>query len=419
MSEQAIPKSRVRQGELLAGMINDHGLAMRGAEVLAERHFTQPKAKRLLAAIKAIVQAGETVDMASVAERVEGVSMSEVADLSAMGVSKTHWEFVLSRHLDDTQRADAAIAISDAVREINTAGDHAETQAVIAGMNARLQEIMANRQVQAATPEEIAAKEIARIAQHGHARRWRFPCERLQGFTGGLGAGEFAVLAARPSVGKTTMALNMATWASRAGASVLFLSLEMSAWEITRSLMRIAGNRPLGREADPCELREAAEAVRGLDIRIEEASGATGQTAASRVRRLHRERPVDIVIIDYLQRLRGDGGKSRYEDMTNISNDLADLAHGTGIAVLALAQLNRGVEQRKDGKPKMSDLRESGAIEQDADMIFLMHRMDNSTEARSIGIDVIDLDIAKNRTGPTGGVQFSFQKATGVFQEIE
>jgi replicative DNA helicase len=238
----------------------------------------------------------------------------------------------------------------------------------------------------------------------------------MQRLTEGIGRGEFIVLAARPSVGKTTFVLNWCNWLG-CDASILFLSLEMSKQEITRSLMRIATRKPLSRDASPSEIRKAAESIQRLNIRIEEASGAKASNIAASIRQQNNKRKVDIVVIDYLQRIRGEG-KSRYEDMTEISNDLADLAHGSKITVVALAQLNRASEAAADHRPKMSHLRESGAIEQDADMIFLMSRLNNEI-GRDGGDEPINVELAKNRNGKVGSIQFLFRKSEGTFSEIE
>jgi replicative DNA helicase len=422
--EQNIPLIRMRQGELLAAMLCDQSLAEKGVALLRDCHFTTAKAKKIFTAIREMVAAGEPLDVSTVAERVEGVTVFDLAKImeTAYGrMGPTHFDFLVTRHIEDHQRIEAAAFLMESAKTIGER-DSAVTQELASTISG-LTEIQ-NRipKTAAKTPEEIAGAEILRIAEQGHKRRFSFwQQERLTHITGGIGAGEFVVLAARPSVGKTTMALNWSHWFCREGAVCAFFSLEMSSWEITRSLMRITSREPLPRDATPCQLRAAAEGLRGLDVRIEEASGATAPLIASRIRQLHREKRLDIVFIDYLQRIRGNGnGKSRYEDMSAISSDITDLAHSSGITVVALAQLNRGMEQRSDKRPRMSDLRESGQIEQDADQIILLSSLDNaSTAAVMNGYSVVTAEIAKNRTGPVGAVDFCFNKNTGVFQEIQ
>jgi replicative DNA helicase len=235
--------------------------------------------------------------------------------------------------------------------------------------------------------------------------------------TGGIGHGQFIVIGARPSVGKTTLALNFALRLSNVGAHCLFFSLEMSKLEITKSIMRCVNQKPIDRNICPSDFADMARAVRGKSIKIEEATGATPSIIASKYRQIKRKQPVDVIFIDYIQRMKGDGkSNNRYEEMTKISTDIANLAHGSHVTIFALAQLNRAMEVGAQRKPRLADLRETGAIEQDADIVMLLSNQKELADGEiSTGIQVVDLEIAKNRTGPVGNMKMCFDKPLSTF----
>lgn len=245
--------------------------------------------------------------------------------------------------------------------------------------------------------------------------------------TGGLQCGDLVILAARPSMGKTALALNFARNAAFEGKkSVAVFSLEMT----TRSLVL----RLLSSEADidfstfhkglvsveaHTRLTDSADRLQGTKLFIDDTSSASILEIRSKCRRLHAEKGLDLVIVDYLQLARGDGTTdNREQEISQISRGLKALAKELNVPVVALSQLNRGPEARgnTDKRPMLSDLRESGAIEQDADVIGFIYRdvvYNKETEFPNMA----ELIIAKQRNGPVGTVQMLFENRFARFSD--
>ena len=237
----------------------------------------------------------------------------------------------------------------------------------------------------------------------------------LDDLTGGLQSGELIVVAARPSMGKTSLALNLTERVAATKNAVAFFSLEMSSQQVIQNMLccrsQIDGQAMRkGRITDQQyrRLQEEAERLYEAPIYVDDAPGLTITQLRAKCRRLKQKHDIEMVVVDYLQ-LMGAGGRveSRQQEIATISRGLKGIARELDVPVIALSQLNRDVENRDDHRPRMSDLRESGAIEQDADVIVLLHRDDyyKPTEANAGLAQII---IAKQRNGPTGEVTLRF-----------
>ena len=249
----------------------------------------------------------------------------------------------------------------------------------------------------------------------------------LDRMTSGMQAGDLIVLAARPSMGKTALAINIAeNVALNEGLPVAVFSMEMGASQLA---IRIVGS--IGR-IDQTRLRtgklldeewprltEAVERLRNVSLSIDETPGLTPSELRASARRLARNcGKLGLVVVDYLQLMSGSSGTdgdNRATELGEISRGLKMLAKELQCPVIALSQLNRGVEQRTDKRPMMSDLRESGAIEQDADVIMFIYRDDYyNKDSKEPG--VAEIIIGKQRNGPTGTVKLTFLKPITKFE---
>jgi replicative DNA helicase len=244
--------------------------------------------------------------------------------------------------------------------------------------------------------------------------------------TGGLRGGDLVIVAGRPSMGKTTLAINMAENVAvdpNTKGSVLVFSMEMPAEQLmTRMLSSVGGvelhNIRSGRITDEQWVRitSATSQLAEARIFIDETPGLTPTELRARARRVKRESGLDMVVVDYLQLMQVAGTKeNRATEISEISRGLKALAKELDVPVIALSQLNRSVEQRENKKPVMSDLRESGAIEQDADMILFIYReevYDKNTPRKGEA----DIDLAKHRNGETGYFKLTFQGQFTRFQ---
>ncbi len=234
--------------------------------------------------------------------------------------------------------------------------------------------------------------------------------------TTGLQAGDLVVIAGRPSMGKTTLAINIAENAAIAkGVPSAIFSMEMSAEQLTLRLISSLGrvNQSHLRtgsftEEDWSRIQGAMAQLSNAPLYVDETPALTPTEVRARARRLKREKGLGLIVVDYLQLMQVPGTKeNRATEISEISRSLKALAKELQVPVVALSQLNRAVEQRTDKKPVMSDLRESGAIEQDSDLILLIYReevYDPNTTRKGIA----DIIIAKQRNGPIGEVQLTF-----------
>lgn len=250
---------------------------------------------------------------------------------------------------------------------------------------------------------------LRQIADSGHALTGLTTgLGDLDELTGGLQAANLHVLAARPGMGKSVLALNIAVDVARSGATVLFFSLEMAGAELAQRALAAAGSYDSARlrrarvaRADWPGLLAAATTLEPLPLHVEDSGDLTPLQLRGTARALAaRERGLGLVVVDYLQLMHtGERGRDRYQEVTEISRELKRAARELGCAVLAVSQLSRAVEQRTDKRPILSDLRESGQIEQDADLVCFLYR-DEAYNPESERAGEAELIVAKNRHGP-------------------
>jgi len=240
--------------------------------------------------------------------------------------------------------------------------------------------------------------------------------KQLDQMTGGLQPGDLIVIAGRPSMGKTSLAVNIAENAAvGAGIASAIFSMEMSAEQLSLRMISSLGrinqsNLRTGRlsEEDWPRIDTAMTQLSRAPLFVDETPALTPTEVRARARRLKREHNLGLVVVDYLQLMQVPGTKeNRATEISEISRSLKALAKELKLPVIALSQLNRSVEQRQEKRPVMSDLRESGAIEQDADVIFMIYR-EEVYEAATPRKGIADIIIAKQRNGPTGEVQLTF-----------
>ncbi len=251
----------------------------------------------------------------------------------------------------------------------------------------------------------------------------------LDELTGGLHPSELIILAARPSMGKTALAMNIAEHvAVKASVPTLFVSLEMSRQELAQRMLCSRGkiNGRKFRSAflsaeDRSKLVEAASVLSKAPLYIDDSPSRTMTEIAAAARRLKRKVKLGFVVIDYLQLIEPDNPKDpRQEQVAKIARRLKGMARELNIPVLCLAQLNRQAEVSKDNRPKLSHLRESGAIEQDADVVLFIHREEygmSPEEAQEQNVvGKADLIVAKQRNGPTGDIALVWRKEYTTFE---
>ena len=251
----------------------------------------------------------------------------------------------------------------------------------------------------------------------------------LNRYTLGLQPSELVILAARPSMGKTALALNIALNVARNEDKpyVAFFSLEMGVEQLVMRLLSsisaINNNElKLGRLAggDWKKLDYAVNSLSKINLLLDDSGTVNVADLRSKCRKMKSDGKLDLVIVDYLQLLSGskNRGDNRVQEVSEISRTLKEIARELKIPVLALSQLSRTVETRPDKRPIMADLRESGSIEQDADIVLFLYRDDYYTKEKSTNPNTATVIIAKNRSGTTGDFNLLFHKETTTFTNL-
>ena len=247
----------------------------------------------------------------------------------------------------------------------------------------------------------------------------------------GFQRGDLIILAARPAMGKTALALNLGMYtALRNPGAVAFFSLEMPADSLMKRLLSAKSQVEGGKlrsgnitDEELNRLNEAGSELGAARIYIDDSASIKVSQIFSKCRKLMSEHGLSLIVIDYLQLISGSGrnsGDNRQQEVSEISRNLKILAKEMNCPVIALSQLSRSVEQRNDKQPMLSDLRESGAIEQDADIVMFLYREDyykkpGEQEERADVNEVVDLNLAKHRNGSVGHISLVFNKSISAF----
>ena len=248
----------------------------------------------------------------------------------------------------------------------------------------------------------------------------------LDDLTSGFQKGDMILIAARPSMGKTTFALNIAEHAAlREGKSVVIFSLEMSKEQLSYKLLCSEANVDMLKlrtgnleDKDWENIARASGPLSSAKIYIDDTAGVSIMEMRSKCRRLKIEYGIDLILIDYLQLMSGSGEESRQQEVSEISRNIKAIAKEMQCPVIALSQLSRAPEQRADHRPMLSDLRESGSIEQDADLVMFLYRdeyYNKETEEKNVA----ECIIAKQRNGPVGNVKLAWIGQFSKFGNLE
>jgi len=305
---------------------------------------------------------------------------------------------------------------------------------LLAQAEAQIYALTANSQRKTPPLSQLVSEYLTLLEQRGDSSALTgLPTglNHLDRLTAGLQPGDLVILAARPSMGKTAFALHLAYHAALAGQRVALFSLEMGSEQLVHRLMAMLSFIDLavlraGQVTDQHwnQLIPAAERLSGLPLSLDDTSSLSLSDLRSRCRRMAAQKPLNLVVLDYLQLMRGEGGPrgSREQEISSISRGLKQLARELKCPVVALSQLNRSLESRPNKRPMMSDLRESGAIEQDADVILFLYRHwvyarmgDPTAEQDETLKHQAEIIIGKQRNGAIGTVQAVFLPAYGVF----
>lgn len=433
------PNSIQAEQALLGGLMLDKNAWDRVADRVSEADFYRPDHRLIFAAIRELSERSQPCDAVTLSEHLE--SRAELADAGGLGFlgslvrdtpsaanivdyAKIVRERALLRELIKAGNDIAASAFHTEGRPIHELVDDAERQVfrIAERGQRRGSGFVRLREVLGATVDRIDMLHQNQEAVTGLPTGFH----AFDEYTAGLQGGDLIIIAGRPSMGKTSLALNIAENAALNVAkkhAVAIFSMEMSieqlAFRLVSSLGRVnQAHLRNGRFADEewPRINGAIQMMSDAAIFIDDTPAMTPTEIRARARRLDREHNLDLIVVDYLQLMHvAASTENRATEISEISRSLKALARELKIPIIALSQLNRSVEQRQDKKPVMSDLRESGAIEQDADLILFIYRdevYDHATPRKGIA----DIHIAKQRNGPTGEFSLTF---LGQFTKFE
>lgn len=315
----------------------------------------------------------------------------------------------------------------DASASLDDVLDHAEKEILEVTRSRRASEFQTSKEVVNKVIKEL----VALRESDNHITGVRTGYQDLDRMTNGFQRGDLIILAARPAMGKTALALNLGMYtALRNPGAVAFFSLEMPAESLMKRLLsaksQVEGNKLRGGNISDEELNrlnEAGNELGAAKIFIDDSASIKVSQIFSKCRKLMSEHGLSLIVIDYLQLISGSGkggGDNRQQEVSEISRNLKILAKEMNCPVIALSQLSRSVEQRNDKTPMLSDLRESGAIEQDADIVMFLYREEyykkvSEQEEKSDVNEVVDLNLAKHRNGSVGHISLVFNKSISAF----
>ncbi len=435
-TERLPPQSREAERSVLGSMLRDNGMIGDVLQIIRLENFYLDAHQKIFQAMTQLYDRSHPVDLVTLAEHLK--EQKQIEDVGGYSYLAELW--------DAAPTAANASYYSRIVRD----------KAIIRNLIHASNEVLRDAYEQAQPPEELldgAERKILDIAQMGvtgqtvtleqaigeaydriDARGARDAMSisgldtgylDLNEKTAGLQNSELVVIAARPSVGKTSFALNMARNIAVEGKQpVFFVSLEQLRVELAERLIccqaRLDSHKlrsgHLG-STDMDRVIEAGNLLGKAKLFIDDTPGQNMLRIAANARRLKMRHDIKVVMIDYLQLIDPDNRRdNRQEQVAAISRRLKHLARELRLPVVALAQLNRSPEDRQGGKPRLSDLRESGSIEQDADTVMLLHRPEMYEPGQQEG--TVEIIIAKQRNGPTGEVTLTFLKQFMRFDDF-
>ena len=423
------PSSIQAEQALLGGLMLDNGSWDRVADVVSEGDFYRDDHRLIFGAIGILSERGQPCDAVTLSEfldsRAELVRIGGLEYLASLveetpsaanvrDYGRIIRERALLRRMIEVGNHIAANAYRPEGRQIAELVDEAERRVfeIAERGQRRGTGFVPVRDVLPATIDRLDKLHQSQGSITGLSSGFT----RLDEFTAGLQPGDLIIIAGRPSMGKTSLALNIGeNVALGHGKSTAVFSMEMSVEQLALRMISSLGRVDQshlrnGRFADEDwpRINGAIQQMSEAKVYIDDTPALTPTEIRARARRLWRERGLDLIIVDYLQLMRVGGNvENRTTEISEISRSLKALARELNVPLIALSQLNRSVEQRADKRPVMSDLRESGAIEQDADLILFIYR-DEVYHHDSPKKGIADINIAKQRNGPTGEFPLTF-----------
>jgi len=423
--QKAPPSSIEAEEALLGSALLSREASNRLMEAVKPGDFYSPNNEKIFDAMKELFDSGKPIDSVTVSEIVfknkntTSLNASYIARLVENVPSSANFERYIEIVLEHSNRRKLLKAsgrielLAYALdKEISSVMDEAEQSIFNASDDA-----IGDGLVGVSDFLNEAIEQIEEIENQGTGLSG-LPTNfiDLDNTLSGLQDGNLVIIAARPSMGKSSLALNIATSLAKEKKTVAFFSLEMTKEELVQRVLfseaKVASGDARKGQLGPekwSRVVEAASTVNTMPLYFDDASVITVTDIRAKSRRLKASRGLDLIVVDYIQLMQGNSGDNRQQEIAEISRNLKNLARELKVPIIALSQLNRAAEAREDKRPRLGDLRESGAIEQDADIVMMIYRDDYYNPATEKP-GVAEINIVKNRSGSTGKVDLYFSK---------
>ena len=437
LPERVPPQNIEAEQAVLGAMLIKKEAIVEVQEILRPDDFYREAHRIVYEAMAELQNNDEAVDLVTLTEqlrkaekldKIGGISfVTQLANAVPTAANVTYYAKIVKEKAELRNLINAATEIAGAayedVENVETIMDEAEKKilAVASSQNGGAFEPM--KSIVLRTFERINVLYESKGGLTGISSGFK----DLDTLTAGLQKSDLILVAARPSMGKTAFTLNIASYVGLHGQRVAFFSLEMSKEQLMQRMLCSEGGIDASRlrtgqldETEWNRLVETADKLSRAPVFIDDTAGITVMELRSKARRLKAEHGLDLIIIDYLQLMQGrpsKNGDNRQQEISEISRSLKALARELDVPVIALSQLSRSVESRQVKKPMLSDLRESGSLEQDADIVMFLYRedyYDKDTENKNI----TEIIIAKHRNGPVDSIQLFFQKEFTKFRDL-
>ena len=431
-----LPQSLEAERSVLGALLQDGKAVSMAMEMLREDDFYSPVHQAIFAAVKALAQQSTAVDLITANDELarrgtlDGIGGTEylvrlMEDVPATSNVQYYISIVLQKStLRQLIRASAEITRNCYAQQMDLKDIMAGAEKAIFDIVMRRtggEQLLHIREVLFDTYSRI--EELARM--QGRIAGVTTGFSRLDKVLTGMHPGELLLMGARPSMGKTSIALNIAAAAARKGHGVAIFSLEMPREQIAMRLLcaeaRVDMQRVRSgtlRDREWVKLAQTVNPLSNEKIYIDDTAGLTPLQMRSRVRRVMLEKGLDLVIVDYLQLMGADGkSENRQQEVSEISRRLKSIALELKVPILACAQLSRANTQRQVKKPVLSDLRDSGSIEQDADVVMFLHR-ESYYDRSSEQTNTAQIIIAKQRNGPLDEISVNWLEEYTLFEDL-
>lgn len=438
MLDRVPPHNQEAEQSVLGAIFLESQALITASEILQPEDFYRQAHQKIFHTMVRLSEVGSPIDVVTVTEElsakkeledVGGISyLTELANAVPTAANVTHY----AKIVEEKALLRRLIRVATTIVEDGYTRED-EVEALLAEAERKMMEV-ANRKGSGDFQhiKDVLVKTYDNIellhSNKGEVTGIPTGFKDLDKMTAGFQRNDLIIVAARPSVGKTAFALNIAqNVATKTEENVAIFSLEMGAEQLVMRLLCAEGNidaqvlRTGSLEAEDWrKLTMAMGSLSNAGIFIDDTPGIRINEIRAKCRRLKQEHGLGMILIDYLQLIQGSGNSkdNRQQEVSEISRSLKGLARELQVPVIALSQLSRGVEQRQDKRPMMSDIRESGSIEQDADIVAFLYRedyYDKETENQNM----IEIIIAKQRNGPTGTVTLAFVKEFNKFVNID